>query len=70
MRSWRRSWDKACEETLARQIKQGVVPPGTQLTKRPEQIPTWDSLSDDQKRVFARMMEVLRRRVIACRLPD
>jgi arylsulfatase A-like enzyme len=51
-------WDKVREETLARQIKLGVVPPNTQLTKRPEQIPAWDSLSDDQKRLYARMMEV------------
>jgi arylsulfatase A-like enzyme len=51
-------WDKAREETLARQIRLGVVPPDTQLTKRPEQIPAWDSLSSDQKRLYARMMEV------------
>jgi arylsulfatase len=51
-------WDKVREETLARQIKLGVVPPNTQLTKRPEQIPAWDSLSADQKRLYARMMEV------------
>jgi len=50
--------DKLREETLARQIKLGVVPPNAQLTKRPEQIPAWDSLSADQKRLFARMMEV------------
>ena len=51
-------WDKVREETLARQIKLGVVPPNTQLTKRPEQIPAWDSLSADQKRLYAHMMEV------------
>jgi arylsulfatase A-like enzyme len=51
-------WDRIREETFARQIKLGVVPPNTQLTKRPEQIPAWDSLADDQKRLFARMMEV------------
>jgi len=51
-------WDKVREETLARQIKLGVVPPNTQLTKRPEQIAAWDSLSADQKRLYARMMEV------------
>ena len=51
-------WDKVREETLARQLKLGVVPPNTQLTKRPEQIPAWDSLSDDQKRLYAHMMEV------------
>jgi arylsulfatase len=51
-------WDMVREETLARQIKLGVVPPNTQLTKRPEQIQAWDSLSDDQKRLYAHMMEV------------
>jgi arylsulfatase len=51
-------WDKVREETLARQIKLGIVPPNTQLTKRPEQIPAWDSLNADQKRLYARMMEV------------
>jgi arylsulfatase A-like enzyme len=51
-------WDKVREETLARQIKLGVVPAGTQLTARPEQIPAWDTLSPDQKRVYERMMEV------------
>jgi len=51
-------WDKVREETLARQIKLGVVPPSTQLTKRPEQLAAWDTLSADQKRLYARMMEV------------
>ena len=51
-------WDKVREETLARQIKLGVVPAGTQLTARPQEIPAWDSLSADQKRLYARMMEV------------
>jgi len=51
-------WDKMREETLARQKKLGVVPADTQLTTRPEQIPAWDSLSPDQKRLYAHMMEV------------
>jgi arylsulfatase len=50
-------WDKLREETLARQLKLGVVPPGTKLTPRPAEIPAWDSLSADQKRLFARQME-------------
>jgi arylsulfatase len=50
-------WDTLREETLARQIKLGVVPPGTKLTARPAEIPAWDSLSADQKRLFARQME-------------
>jgi arylsulfatase len=51
-------WDKYREETFARQKKLGVVPQNSELTKRPEQLPAWDSLSADQKRLFARMMEV------------
>lgn len=51
-------WDKVREETLARQIKLGVVPANTDLTKRPEQLPAWDSLSADQKRLYGHMMEV------------
>jgi arylsulfatase A-like enzyme len=51
-------WDKVREETFARQLKLGVVPTGTELTKRPEQIPAWDSLEPDRKRLYARQMEV------------
>jgi arylsulfatase len=51
-------WDKVREETLARQIKLGVVPPDTKLTPRPAELQAWDSLDADHKRVFARMMEV------------
>jgi len=51
-------WDKVREETLARQIKLGIVPANTVLTPRPKEIPAWDSLNDDQKKVYARMMEV------------
>lgn len=50
-------WDKLREETLARQIQLGVVPAGTKLTPRPAEIPAWDGLSADQKRLFARQME-------------
>jgi arylsulfatase len=51
-------WDKVREQTLARQKQIGVVPASTQLTARPKQIPAWDSLTPQQKKVFARMMEV------------
>jgi arylsulfatase len=50
-------WDKLREETLARQVALGVVPKGTKLTPRPAEIPAWDSLTADQKRLFARQME-------------
>jgi arylsulfatase A-like enzyme len=53
-----KGWDQVREEILAQQIKLGVVPQNTQLTKRPEGIRAWDSLSADQKKVYAHMMEV------------
>ena len=51
-------WDKIREETLARQIKLGVVPPDTKLAPKPEAIKDWDKLSADEKKLFARQMEV------------
>lgn len=51
-------WDKMREETLARQIALGVVPPGTKLAPKPEAIKDWDKLTADEKKLFARQMEV------------
>ena len=51
-------WDKQREITLANQKKMGIVPADTVLTPRPTEIPAWDSLSGDQKKLFAHMMEV------------
>jgi arylsulfatase A-like enzyme len=51
-------WDKLREETFERQKQLGVVPADAVLTPRPEAMPAWDSLSETQKRVYARQMEV------------
>jgi arylsulfatase len=51
-------WDKLREETLARQKKLAVVPPETTLAPKPKAIKDWDKLSDDEKKLFARQMEV------------
>jgi len=51
-------WDRLREETLARQIAMGVVPEGTQLAAKPDAIPDWDALSDDQKRLYTHQVEV------------
>lgn len=51
-------WDVYREQTLARQKKLGVIPENTKLTPRSEGLPSWDSLNADQKRLYARMMEV------------
>jgi len=51
-------WDKVREETLARQIKLGVVPAGTKLASKPEAIKDWATLTADEMKLFAREMEV------------
>ncbi len=53
-----KGWDQLREDTLKRQIELGVVPEGTQLAKKPGDIKDWDTLSADEKRMFARQMEV------------
>jgi arylsulfatase A-like enzyme len=50
-------WDKLREETFARQKKMGVIPADAKLTPRPKEIPGWDAMSADQKRLFERQME-------------
>ena len=51
-------WDKLREETFARQKKLGVIPANAELTPRPKELPAWDSLTADQKKLLARQMEV------------
>lgn len=51
-------WDKVREETFARQKQMGVIPQNTKLTPRTEGIPAWDSLTSDQKKLYAHEMEV------------
>ena len=51
-------WDVAREQILERQKALGVVPENTVLTDRIDEIPAWDSLNADEKRLYARQMEV------------
>jgi arylsulfatase A-like enzyme len=51
-------WDNLREETFARQKKMGIIPANAVLTPRPAELPAWDSLTPEMKRVYARMMEV------------
>jgi arylsulfatase A-like enzyme len=51
-------WDKYRELTFERQKKLGIIPANAQLTPRPEGLPAWDSLEPEQRRLYARMMEV------------
>ena len=51
-------WDVLREETFERQKTLGVIPADAELTPRPEALPAWDSLSDGEKTLYARQMEV------------
>ena len=51
-------WDKAREEIIARQKAMGVIPDNTQLSERIDEIPAWESLNADEKKLYARQMEV------------
>ncbi len=51
-------WDRQREITFENQKKLGLVPNNTKLTPRPDSIPSWDSRSADEKRLYARMQEV------------
>jgi len=51
-------WDRQREITFETQRKLGVIPQNTKLTPRPKDIPSWDSRSADEKRLYSRMQEV------------
>src|SRR5207342_1785769 len=51
-------WDQWREEVFERQKASGLLPEGTELSERPHWVPAWDSLTDDERRLYARMMEV------------
>lgn len=51
-------WDALRERIYERQIELGIIPAGTQLTPRPEQIPAWTDYDDRYKPVARRLMEV------------
>ena len=51
-------WDRYREETFARQKQMGIIPQNAKLATKPEAIKDWDKLTADEKRLFARQMEV------------
>jgi arylsulfatase A-like enzyme len=51
-------WDKHREAVFTNQLKLGVIPADAKLSARPDGIPAWDALSDDERKLFARQMEV------------
>jgi arylsulfatase A-like enzyme len=53
-----RGWDKVRDETLERQKRMGIVPKNTEQAPPNEGVQKWDDLLADEKKLFARMMEV------------
>jgi arylsulfatase len=51
-------WDKQREETFAREKALGVLPDGTALTPRPKELPAWDSLGAEEKKLYAAQAEL------------
>jgi arylsulfatase A-like enzyme len=51
-------WDAYRETVFARQQEIGLLPADAQLSPRDPDVPEWSSLSADEQRLYARMMEV------------
>ncbi|MEV0950478.1 arylsulfatase [Promicromonospora sp. NPDC050249] len=51
-------WDAYRETVFARQKELGHFPATAELSPHDPDVPEWDSLSDDERRLYARMMEV------------
>ena len=50
-------WDVLRERWYEQEKKLGVIPADAELTPRNEEVPAWDSLTDDERRFFARQAE-------------
>jgi arylsulfatase A-like enzyme len=50
-------WEAYRDAVLARQKEMGILAPDTELSRHDPDVPEWSSLSDDQRRLFARQME-------------
>ena len=59
-------WNELREQIFANQKRLGVIPPDTKLTPWPDgqpeysgaKLPKWDTLSAEEKKLFARQAEV------------
>ncbi|MCR9118172.1 MAG: arylsulfatase [bacterium] len=59
-------WDITRETILENQKKLGIVPPNTKLSGRIKEIPAWDSLDADHKKLYTRQMEVFAAQLEYC----
>ena len=62
-------WDAYRETVFARQKEIGLLPADAELSPRDPDVPEWASLSADERRLYARMMEVYAGLRLALRPP-
>ncbi|MGN0376791.1 MAG: sulfatase-like hydrolase/transferase [Suilimivivens sp.] len=53
-----KGWDVIRQDWFETQKRLGVIPQNAELTERNELIPAWDDLTENQKKAYARSMEV------------
>ncbi len=51
-------WDAYRERVHARQLKLGIIPPGTKLTERDATLEAWDDIPESQQEFQRRLMEL------------
>ncbi|MFA0724994.1 sulfatase-like hydrolase/transferase, partial [Vibrio sp. 10N.222.49.E5] len=51
-------WDEYRKDVYEKAKKMGWIPENAQLTPRPESMPAWDDVPEDEKAFQARLMEV------------
>jgi arylsulfatase A-like enzyme len=51
-------WDEYRKIVFERQKEMGILPAGAELSAHDPDVPEWDTLSDDAKKMYARQMEV------------
>jgi arylsulfatase len=51
-------WEVYREQVFARQKEMGIVPADAELSRHDPDVQRWDSLSADERKLYARMMEV------------
>ncbi|MGE4411339.1 MAG: sulfatase-like hydrolase/transferase [Sphingobium sp.] len=52
-----KGWDALRAETVARQRRLGIIPPGTADAPRPAHLQKWDELPENKRKLYARYME-------------
>jgi arylsulfatase A-like enzyme len=58
MRLFDGGWNKLRETIFANQKRLGIMPADAKLTAWPKELPLWDSLSLEEKKLFTRQMDV------------